>query len=754
MAQSLARCCRSMLLVSIMNVFMMTPVTSILYGLQTSDSTSSYAGSFSYDPDHHVVYLTGTTYGYFWNEDQVVLSKQNSTCYFGILQLPATTADAKIEVKPTWLYKRTLEDTSSQVVESCSSMAILGTKAYLGGWTEPGGLLNNLLATGSVQSVQYGLVLDVNIDLKQQQTTGTATQFLGGKLIQNTRGAQSAVAMAISQLGDILYVASLESDETTVRSDFDATSQDPNFSTGGVQKRGSNFGVSIMLLAPKSATTATGTPQITLTNEHVIEIATSGGIDNIAGMLLLGSETLVLAGSAVGHNTVAIPDNGITGTDHDGFITLINAISGEISVGMRIQSPQVGRDDYIHGICMNPGEDFIYVVGTTKGSFSTRENIEEVSEAFLLKVNPFTFDIIWNQPLNAQIGLEAANIEGLSCAVTSDGLHVYFGGVAKDGATIDAHSSQGRDDIVVAQYITSTGKLVWTEQLGTRGDDYVSDLATDGDGNLLIFGTTDGSYFRQRDGGTNTDVIVFAVARGTAAPHPPIDYSDFATNSPSASSATTPANAVAAPESSSQGKDNSGVIAATVVISVCLFAMACFVWQRKRKRESYPDSGQILEYLRGFDNVEVDLKHSATGGYHGVYVKDDGGPRYYRSGSSLEAVDFSHDMSPLTYDPIVEQALFSMDDDDTPYLGEGGGGGGLKREASNYDGLMDAYNSAWGDLSPCVLPPSPSNSRRKQLGREMFSSRGSLEARSILEDDLMDVNINDAPRGSWGREII
>lgn len=703
-----------------------TPALAIPYGLQTADSRSSYGGSFHYDVNNHVVYMTGQTYGSFWNDDfGDPTTSTTSDCYFGILQLPSSdTTDSMLP--PSWLFKSKLG--IPDVVETCGPLTVQGSKAYLGGWSEPNGLLSELRASGSTRSEQYGLILDVDISLqKVGAVLPTTTDMRGGRLVHNTNGPQSTVSLVLSDLADALYMASLESDDTATV--FETSSDQPNYSTGGVLKRGSDFYITIEKLTPTPGVGITET----LARSQEREIATLQGIDNVAGMLLFNDTTLVLAGSAVGSND-AIPNIGIIGSDTDGFVSFLSADDLRIIGGMRLQS-QADRDDYINDVCMNPGDKYIYVVGSTKGSFTTALNVQEVTEAFIIKIDPANQKIVWIKSLTAQLGTQPANIEGLACAVTRDGLHVYLGGVVKDSATIDTQVTEGGDDFAFAQYNAETGDLVWTQQYGTRGHENLCDLETDKEGHLIVFGTTDGSYFRERLEGGFTDVVILGLARSNGAgpvnidlgnPRPP---SDLILNPAQPRPAPTPAptfdtlGLVATPEPAAKKGKKGGVIMA------CLFAVSAviavfLVWRRRRNRESYPDSAQVLEYLRGFEDVEVDLRHSATGGYHGTYVNHDGGPRYYKGDSETVSFGNGNEMSPLTYDPIVEQSLFSIDDDDSPLYG-GSGSGSLKRQASNYDGLMDAYNTAWGDLSQHQLP---SQSPR------MTSSRGSLSARAILED--------------------
>ena len=741
--RTMMQVCFSQLRLSI-GFLIVTSTLSTPYGIQTTDTRSSYAGAIQYNASNNIVYVTGSTYGSFWNPNRTLTTSSTSSCFFGMLQLPTTTGDARLP--PSWIYKTTLGVTNT--LATCSSMAALNSKVYLGGWTEPNGLLNELIKPGQTYAPQYGTVLDLDIHFNGKKPSLTTTEFKGGTLTYNDDDSESTVAMALSPVGDVLYIASYVADDSSLRTDGSNTDQ-PNYSTGGKNKRGSHYYASLRRLSP-TPSNSTETFQIPrIQNEFDTEQKNEipAGIGNIAGLLHFNSTMLIMAGSAKGFNKLAFPLNDALGVHSNGYISLFQSSDLNIIGGMRIQS-QGERDVYIRGLCMNPGESFVYVVGITKATFTYDENVTEVSQAFIHKIHPDTLKIIWTADLTANLGTLSGNVEGLSCSVTSDGIHVYLGGVVKDGATVGNHVTQGGDDFVVVQYTTDLGTFVWDKQLGTQGNEFLSDTVCDNNGNLIVFGNTDGNYFRNREQGVYSDVVVLAIDRVGGDAPVSIDESQI-TNS--AGNPTTPVPLLDTTPSQQSSQRHSGVLVLTSMVCVGAVVMACFVVQRRRrrrrKRESYPDSTHVLDYLRGFDNVEVDLKHSASGGYHGTYVNHDGGPRFYRD--EPEQISFGNEMSPLTYDPIVEQSLFCIDDDDAPSFG---GTGSLQRQSSNYDGLMDAYNNAWGDLSPHTLPDSSSSSSRSPPQR-ITSSRHSRLAHSIVHEDLMEVNIHDT-KNHWGREII
>ena len=78
-------------------------------------------------------------------------------------------------------------------------------------------------------------------------------------------------------------------------------------------------------------------------------------------------------------------------------------------------------------------------------------------------------------------------------------------GVVENGATIrtsaESQVSSGSDDIFVAQLSTVDGNIRWLKQVGSDGSDSLArggGIVADSDGNAVVFGDTDGSFYRSR----------------------------------------------------------------------------------------------------------------------------------------------------------------------------------------------------------------------------------------------------------------
>lgn len=167
-------------------------------------------------------------------------------------------------------------------------------------------------------------------------------------------------------------------------------------------------------------------------------------------------------------------------------------------------------------------------------------------------------------------------------------------------------------------------------------------------------------------------------------------------------------------------------------------------------KDAHTDRNKVLSYLGEFDVEDVDLKHSATGGWHCSYTGDLARGRNKKSkgigglpGPGLMEASSAHS-SVYVDDPLT--APLSPDTkalDDKVFLDQfegsmsGGlnldalppeGGGNASESSSGYDALIDAYNSSinWDDL-------------RRGPGERGFSSSNHGGARD---------------RGKWGRDIV
>jgi hypothetical protein len=243
----------------------------------------------------------------------------------------------------------------------------------------------------------------------------------------------------------------------------------------------------------------------------------------LGGMILKQSPTntpiLIVAGSTRGMgNGYGSAD----GNDEDGYISVIDPNSGAlVNDGSTKNNVRIGtaEDDIIAGICDDPNDpNSFYVVGATKGSMGTMDESPPTGSlaAYIQKINLSTLSEVWTVQwgaINSAGGTAITTAFAIDCIVTSDGM-VYVAGVVQNGASIGQQSSKGGDDIFVAQLMTSSGTMNWMQQLGSSGNEWLArgdGLALDLQQNLVVFGDTDGNFFRFRDSTDSGTSDVFLV---------------------------------------------------------------------------------------------------------------------------------------------------------------------------------------------------------------------------------------------------
>ena len=87
-----------------------------------------------------------------------------------------------------------------------------------------------------------------------------------------------------------------------------------------------------------------------------------------------------------------------------------------------------------------------------------------------------------------------------SCIAVGNSGDIYIGGWT-DGE-YDGNTNQGEDDLTLTRY-TSSGTREWTVQLGTSGNDRISDIILDTSDNIFVVGRTEGDL----EGNTNTGMV-------------------------------------------------------------------------------------------------------------------------------------------------------------------------------------------------------------------------------------------------------
>jgi hypothetical protein len=723
----------------------------------------SVAGGITFDSKENVLHITGASTGAFFGGKD----PSSTNCFLATVSLDSPNSP--------WSSRQMLGN--SDVPESCAAVMRMGDKdqLFIAGASLEDGLLSELRARGSLQSTVYGMLIQLNL----AEINGDEGFTLEGGHLMHESKVQYPISM--TRDSEVIYVASVVSEDVLQNQEY-APFVPLSF------KYGSEFTVMVQ----RYSLYDTVDPNMSLQRTLVSEWDRSIGVQNsdvyVGGLLYMSGSSLILAGSTQGTDD-AFPDAN-PGGDLDGFVTELNTTDGKLTPNSyRIES-QPGLTEKVYGMCKQEGAaSILYVVGVTTGDLKGTETRDPTEHAFLMKLSvaPSSgFKLEWVQQVGATVGEDASGMSGMACAVTSDGSLVYMVGRVDSGAVVNhpGNTPSGGTDIFCMQVEQEAGAVNFIHQFGSAEDDFVADVVVDTVGNALVYGTTLGTLYRDNaqkdqdvfilevsraDGtfegfitpnatGVQTPAPVTAVtttapapttAAATTAPAPttaaattaPDPTMAAATTAPAPTPASTTTSAGALPESNENGKG--GKIAVSILIILAFVMAALFVARRRRHKDILSDEDHVVEYLKGFDDVEVDLKHSATGGWHGTYLN----PRYASDGDTYSYNSDTIETS-VRFDSsnaYVRDSLF-MDDYDTPNLGmgeddeDGDERMGLTNQRSNYDGLVDAYNTTWDDLSPHVMPTSRTPYRSK---RDLSDKKHVMETIDFMRDD-----------DAWGKEII
>lgn len=285
------------------------------------------------------------------------------------------------------------------------------------------------------------------------------------------------------------------------------------------------------------------------------------------------------------------------GDDEDGFITLLDLKTGELSTDVNRNNIREGsaKDDIVLGICHDPDDDdSFFIVGATKGVIGTPATTKDIPQgslqAFLRKVDANNLSEIWTIQWGAVHRSEASTptvAKAFDCAVSGD--VVYVGGVVDDNAEIvkgnSNRVSNGGDDIWVGSVSVVGGEVKWLRQGGSAGNDRIAPhggLAISKNGNVIVFGDTDGAFYRERSESPLTDMFVMEFGKNglhkqhvPSAPAPPTVVATPVDLAPVAAPALEPS----VRETKISIGGIIGIVLAVILILI-VFAVSCFVCRR------------------------------------------------------------------------------------------------------------------------------------------------------------------------------
>ena len=800
-----------------------SPVT---FGFQSgenagSDADDSYAGSMYYDKVRRQIFLTGGTYSTSFDVGGANTHSDYSDCFIASLKLPEGTN----KIPENWTYSRILG--KSNVNDVCSDIEVYNpdpnnndgngyelSALFTIGHADPNGLLSELAETELVDPKIFGfsMLMDLNTNVEADNHA----KLFGGGVFQNEK-VQYPVAITQNLMRRNMYVAMLSSDFDNQNNLDNTGSSSPHnhydFTAGsGYQNpvRGKDFSVSIKMLSLKNADEVANEPERgglkeafnTRWSREYEPINDSN--PRVADIMYLPSTLsggfLIFAGSTSGYGIAfgqkTAPNPLPTTPDIDGYVTKLHASSGNLAddiaqaYSVRIQSQSAngasssGEKDEVKGLCsyVNPptvvNPTHFYVVGSTTGILENGHvQPVQAEAAFIMKLATDSMEQVWVKQIST---VGTGGVVGLSCAVTPDGDDVYLAGTVSNGDHVDApfiNASAGGSDIFLAKYKTSNGEMGFIKQSGSKKDDWLATgqgVSVDDDGNAILLASTRGNFYRWRSVAETTgankdasDIVVMSVSRSDGSWMIPHDFLPYPAGTPTS---PPPLNS-----SSSTGIHPIGVffIILSIFFGLLLLMMGAFYVTKRSYIEDDDDwdgkHDDVMRYLEDFDDskVELHIRHSATGGIHGIYDLDKRGHEYVHNNDEVTVhLTSAADHIDVDTDSVIKDALFLDLDDNkdsheenikkslsTHTIGsddENEVYGSQRDRRRSYLGLVDSYNESWNERSAHSI----SNSRSKELQNpSRVSNSEGLSQLADKEFRDYDSDEDNSPN-TWGKEIV
>jgi hypothetical protein len=145
----------------------------------------------------------------------------------------------------------------------------------------------------------------------------------------------------------------------------------------------------------------------------------------------------------------------------------------------------------------------VYVVGLSNGDLDGSGGLDP--DGFLTKYSP-TGVLLWIRELGVGVGEDG----GTGVAVDGNG-DIYVTGTTTQDLDGSLEADSGQNAFIIKY--SPAGAPLWAHQFGTPGQDFGEALCVDGDGNVVVVGSTAGVLDGTR---TGTDMDVFLVKYSTS----------------------------------------------------------------------------------------------------------------------------------------------------------------------------------------------------------------------------------------------
>ncbi|KAL3921966.1 MAG: hypothetical protein SGILL_002463 [Bacillariaceae sp.] len=739
------------------------PVTAAgVTAVQTNFGDASFAGGMAYDPTLEVVYVTGQV--------------GPSSCFVGVLKHTATSSSSSGSTLQ-FLSKQVFSE--SAVCQTLALRKDQGGTPLLLSVAEEGGLLTDTRPSGSQKAVQYGAMTELQFSA-EGTTSQFATErsvLLHQDIVQIPRsivvdprlGNRVFVASMTSAANKV------RDDFDTNQKDGM-----PNLTPGGDLKYGSNFAMTIEMLRLASSKDDTNDDDGGVTEARsqwkkpfaVTGDSTRTGV-LVNQLIFHGEDQLIVVGSTRGSGYAfgQAPDEVMAG-----FIAKLDPDSGSLGMSERYHVERDGKNmpTQIEAVCQDESDpESLYVVGsyidTTAGSANNNATTSQTPTSgansripIVTKFSASNFHAVWVKTFPATTSAYA-----LACGVsqnTAGGSALYVAGVVEAGGEIMGQTTTHlQDDVFVMQLITTDGSALWMKQVGTSGNDRLahggSGLVVLEDGGVLLMGDTTGNLYSTSSSQSSEVFIVRVDSQGVtpeASEVSGLNYSEGQekisisapvkigetpvsappdstpgttptqppTSSPAHNKGTEPP--IPAPDAGSLPAGNSSSSSSSFVVEQMYFLMAvavlmvvgclCFACVRKRQQEKNTERELVFRYLQAFDVEDIDVRHSATGGWHGTYVGKLSKGEGIQGFENIEYRDNPEDL-------YGDGSRASSDDGSS--TSEGTMRSSFSHSSIVKDSLFVDYESkpSYGDLPPA---PTATSGGRRRSSRMSTSSLGSF----------------------------
>ena len=462
---------------------------TLLSAVATTEATfqspprgATYAASMVAGPEF--IYYTGITYNAITNKPHCFL---------------ATSSKDPTDFLEFEIFGGT---ESTPTGDSCRAVAVLGQQEVaVVGTADPEGYFGFANATETARGLpQIGFGMTLSADSLDPIKGATLSSFARVPYPQAVVGDPNDP--------NIMYVASMASNQDT----YNIPQEEfPNWSR--LFQHGTTFALTVEAFYPSDDVVVDAwTKYFPVDTDNTDDVLASV---HVGGMINKPGVGLIIAGSTAAQGEGYGPG---TGEDEDGFVTILDPATGELHnsdvEGSARTSQRFGSDsfDIVTNICDDPiDENAFYIVGATVGDMNGHIFEDIVLpptgslQAFIRKVYASSLQAEWTVQLPAYIDAETiTSTEALGCAVNNIGSVFVVGQVENGAGMVERnviHESKGGRDMWIARIDTETAERKWIQQVGSEGDEHVArsgPIVVDDDGNVIVYGDTNGNIYRDR----------------------------------------------------------------------------------------------------------------------------------------------------------------------------------------------------------------------------------------------------------------